>query len=358
MKDKLFYYKDKFFYLIDDMHFRISETLSMISKKWMIATGIIIAAALIISASTMFFLSETGVLPNRMAVYFFSPSMGQLVSENRIWPEGDNNMRIQQTLMYLASEPDDRTLTSTWPTAELNELITSMYMDGHYNDMLVVNFTENFNEMSPLEESLFRSAFTLTLMELPFVGSVKFRVASYNGIHESVESLETIANNPIISPARLSNVQFILYLIDESMEGLITQVYDATNVDIQQRGLVALERLIDAQQAEGIIAAIPTETRIRSVTTDTEARGIYVDLSSEFVAQFTGSPALARLMVYSIVNTVLENTTGAQNRVFFLIDSDRQESFHGISDFKSAFSFNESVMIGYIADYQTEGEDE
>jgi hypothetical protein len=34
--------------------------------------------------------------------------------------------------------------------------------------------------------------------------------------------------------------------------------------------------------------------------------------------------------------------------VFFLIDSDRREDFHGVSDFDLGFAWDESFMLGYV----------
>ena len=330
----------------------------MKSKKW---RWIVFVFAILIfsgAGAAVFFLSDFGqemVSAHRMHVYFFNPSLGRLEPEVRPWPEGYVSDWLDAMFWHLESTPVTANLHSTWPQMENGGLITNRYMGGDYNDMLVVHLTDDYFGIPPLEESLFRSAFTLTMVGLEFIDSVKFIVGGEDG-EEWTESAATIANNPSITPARLSNVQFTLYFIDESMEGLVTEIYDATDVDIQQRGLFALQQLIEGPQMAGSFTAIPSETRIRDVTPDVDAGGIYVNLSSEFLTHFSGTPAQARLMLYSIVNTVVYNTPGSFRRVFFLVDSERMEQFHGVGDFKMAFNFNERIMMGFVEEEVVEEE--
>lgn len=321
-------------------------------KKWHWIIGFFVIFILVGSGIAFFVFSDWGqeiVSPHRMHVYFFNPSQGRLEPEVRPWPEGDVRDWLYALAWHLESTPVTAGLNSTWPQTENGGLIVDMLMSGDDSDVLVVYLTDDYFNMPPLEESLFRSAFTLTMVGMAFIDSVKFVVNTEDGVYtEWVESAATIANNPSITPARLSNVQFTLYFIDESMEGLVTEIYDATNVDIQQRGLFALQQLIEGPQMAGSFTAIPSETRIRDVTPDVDAGGIYVNLSSEFVTNFSGTPAQARLMIYSIVNTVVYNTPGSFRRVFFLVDSERLEQFHGVGDFKMAFNFNERIMMGFV----------
>ncbi|MCL2373459.1 MAG: GerMN domain-containing protein [Defluviitaleaceae bacterium] len=279
-----------------------------------------------------------------MLVYFFNPSIGQLQPEMRPWPEGDINQQLTLALAHLLSGPARQNLSSTWVGLDAYQAFGNVYLGD--DNMLVVNFSPEYYYKAPLQESIFRAALTLTMTGLPYVDSVMFRV----GQAETIETPYTIANAPSISPARLTNTSFMLYFVDESGEGLVTEIHEATNVDIQQMGLLALQRLIEGPASEGMFSLIPPETRVRSVIPDLDAGGIYVNLSSEFLTGFQGTPTQARLMLYSIVNTAVHNTPGNINRVFFLIDSDRQDQFHGVSDFRLPFTFNETAMMDYVVD--------
>ena len=87
---------------------------------------------------------------------------------------------------------------------------------------------------------------------------------------------------------------------------------------------------------------------MRAVTTPDRGHTLYVNLSGDFVSRFTGSPATARLMLQSIVNTLTlpANNIGNARRVFFLIDTMRLESFHGVGEFNLAFEYSD-LYEGY-----------
>jgi len=218
-----------------------------------------------------------------------------------------------------------------------------------YGSTLTAVFCESYLEILPLQEALFRSAFTLTMLGLPFVDNVIIRA----GNHQWAETTETIQNAPTISPVRLVDTQLILYFIDELGEGLVREYFEATDVDFQQLAREALERLIEGPTIEGVVSLVPSETRIRNVVSVTETASIYVSLSGEFLTRFSGSTAQASQMIYSIVNTVIENSPQGVRpwQVFFLIDSDRRDEFHGVTDFDTGFEYNERIVFGFVEPY-------
>jgi hypothetical protein len=186
------------------------------------------------------------------------------------------------------------------------------------------------------------------MLGLPNIEGVLFRIENEYGTDEFFETAATIANDPFISPARRTAESFTLFLTDETGEGLITVVHEADDVNIHARGQYILAQLIYRQTAEGVMPLVPQETRVRDVFIEPES-GIYVNLSSEFHSRFTGTPAQARLMLQSITHTMLENVrSNVQRRVFFLIDSERWDDFHGVSYFNLGFTFDETVMLGFV----------
>ena len=280
-------------------------------------------------------------------VYFFSPSEGKLVSENRPQPHGYQEHWVSAAFGHLRFPPSSNRLASVWPN--INPLIgveeTPFLLGFSISDhVLTADFYDSYLEMPPLQEALFRSALTLTMVNLSFIDEVVIRV---NG-HEWVENAETIANGPAISPAHHVNTQLPLYFIDESGEGLVREYYSAIEMDIQRRVQTALERLIEGAETEGAFSAIPPETRILAVT-PVEPNAIYVNLSSDFL-RLSGGPAQTQLMIAAIVNTVLENTAPGIRQVFFLVDFSRAQ-LPGIEDFTIGFEYDETVMLGYVPEY-------
>ena len=280
-------------------------------------------------------------------VYFFNASAGFLQAEWFPFPEESFEAALG---IMLTALPRSSELTRVTHDEGLN-LINHFFVD---ESTLIVEFSEWYHDFTPIQAALFRSSLTLTMTWLPEVEYVVMRSAAeaYDG--EFVwtiwnESANTIANNPTISPLRISNATFTLYFVDETGEGLVAEVYTATGVDLRRREENLLQRLIegptDDEQTPAFV--IPPETRVRSVTLMSDAGGYYVDLSSEFVTQFNGTPAQARLMIGSIVNTLIENSDLRTRRVSFLIDSERREEFHGVPDFHLWFALDEALILGY-----------
>jgi len=286
-------------------------------------------------------------------VYFFNPSEGRLDSESRPQPYGNQHDWVSAALGHLRFPPNSNRLVSTWPNinpligVEETPFLLSFRMD---ESTLVANFYDSYLEMPPLQEALFRSAFTLTMTGLPFIDEVKIRVNE----NEWVESAATIANFPDISAAQIINTQLTLYFIDETGEGLIREYYHAVEIEAPRRAQIALERLIEGAATEGAFSGIPEETRILAVTHVPETRSYYVNLSGDFL-RLSGTPAQTQLMIAAMVNTIIENSLRDVDLVFFLIDTSR-EQLPGIEDFTIGFEYDETVMLGFVPEYEAEGE--
>jgi len=288
---------------------------------------------------------------HQMQVFFFSPSEGRLQSENRPWPYGNQHDWVSAAIGHLRFPPNSNRLISTWPN--INPLIgveeTPFLLSFRMHEStLIANFYDSYLEMPPLQEALFRSAFTLTMVGSSFIDEVIIRV---NG-NEWIESAATIANSPDISHAQIINTQLALYFIDETGEGLVREYYNAVGIDAQRRAQVALERLIEGTAEDGAFSVIPPETRILAVIHVIETSSTYVNLSGDFL-RLGGGPAQTQLMIAAIVNTVIENSMQDVRQVFFLIDSSR-EQLPGIDDFTLGFEYDETVMFGFVPEYEYE----
>jgi len=348
----------------------ISE-LGQTPMAWLKLT--IIASALVlsivaISIALVFAIGNRNILQHgQLQVFFFDAAEGRLYPEGRPWPtedlyfwvdsgteNWDYNTKIVwagTTIGLLSQPPDNSQLSSVWPAFAFDPDMP-FFLYFHIQDRtLVATFHESYLEMTPLDEALFRSAFALTMMSLPFINDVVIRV----GDMEWAETNATIANAPTISSAWLANTQLILYFLDDTGEtaGLVREYYNAVGVDIQRRSRMALERLIEGSVSGNVTPLIPPETRVNAVLPATEIFSIYVNLSGEFMTRFSGSPTQARFMIQSIVNTVIENSSPpgsppTARQVFFLIDSARHDTFHGVADFDRGFEYDETVMVGYV----------
>jgi hypothetical protein len=305
----------------------------------------------IITALVLFFALGESSDDSGTRIYFFNAVQGRLEAEYRNLPQADNRAEIETIFRYLTEGPRNTAFTRVWTVdTEPWEFLRDYYLDDR---ILVAEFSHLYDEMPPMDEIIFRSAFTYTMTGLPYIDGVIFRTPSA----EWRESAETIANSPSISSTRRQSEIFTLFFADESGEGLITEEYFASDVQLHRRTQDILETLIERQNTTGgILPLIPAETQIRRVIIDLSANspGIYVDFSSEFHNRFSGTSSQARMMLQSIAHTVLEHND--QRRVFFLIDSERRDEFHGVTDFNLGFTMDETMMMGYteVTEEETE----
>ncbi|MCL2357526.1 MAG: GerMN domain-containing protein [Defluviitaleaceae bacterium] len=316
----------------------------MPEKKKLVAAATVLVMLAVSGAAFVWFVGQTAENDalERLAVYFFNSAEGRLEAEFRDLPHGEVLARANAALGYFFSEPNDANLSRAWPSdRDFSALVPRISLR---DDTLIAVLSELYAEIPPPDEALFRAAFTMTMTGVPHIEGVVFRTEN----REWLESAETVANAPFISPARRTAEDFTLFFTDESGEGLITVFCENFDVNIHTRNRDILERLIERQSESGFLPLIPPETRVRDVLTEPDA-GFYIDLSSEFHSRFAGSPAQARLMIQSITHTILENDgSNIPQRVFFLIDSDRWDEFHGVSDFNLGFVFDESFMLGFV----------
>ena len=298
-----------------------------------------------------------------MPIFFFNVSEGQFIPESRPWPCTNTNRYqwIETAMSYMMDNPSRGDLASVWPNIPQDELIEKFYFHCICNEnkdcgecingvcdscsnMLIIEFSELYNEIPPLDEALFRSALTLTMTGFEFVDSVIFRSPT----SERIESVTTISTDPL-SPIRLSSATFNLYFMHESGGGLVREVRTVQSSDAQRRSEAILKELIRGPATPGLVALIPPETQVHFTRLETGINTIYVALSSDFVSRFNGNTHQARMMIYSITHTVL-NDISAQGvwQVVFLVDWLRHDEFHGVSDFSSPFMTSERNMLDFV----------
>jgi len=331
-------------------------------SKWAVIGAVVLLIAAVGAAALV--LTRGGSDDGHFNVYFFNPVAMRMESEARPLPTGDRPLHA--VIGHLHSGPRASNLDTTWPLelAPLPEnLINVVVMD----EMTLIAFIlPVFNEMAPLNQSLFMAALIHTFQGLPLVSDIRLYVtdafsaepvAVYDNNHAGV-LLEPL--DPPISPRWIADFMFTnLHFVDATGTGLVTETYFAQNIDRWPVPLAisTLQLLIDGPRYEGAVGLIPPETRILDLAID--GADIYVNLSNDFVTRFVGDKELADLMIHSIVNTLLAEgrTTARLSRLYFLIETQQVENFHGVEDFHTYFERDETLLLSYIeareAEYAT-----
>ncbi|MCL2378212.1 MAG: GerMN domain-containing protein [Defluviitaleaceae bacterium] len=361
------------------------------AKKWSIVTVVLIVVAVGLGA---FILSRGSSDSGQVNVYFFNPTARRLEAEGRNLSGGGSH--AHDVIGHLHFGPvGSAALVNTWPyelAPQPEDLIPSVYMDG---STLIAFFSPVFHEMVPLEQSLFKSAFIHTMQGLPAVSEIQIVVTEnydqafemimrdlsdetgseaqsqvYDEYYTPYEPLIIYDSNhagvlldpldPPISPTWIDDYTFNhLHFIDATGTGLVLETYFAEDIVRWDEELAryALQLLIYGPRHEGAISLIPPETRVLNL--EIVGSDIYVNLSGDFVTRFVGgSRELAELTIYSIVNTLIaELRPPGSPRVFFLIDTQQLEEFHGVEDFHTYFVLNNALLLSYIEAMEDEQED-
>ena len=294
-------------------------------------------------------------------VYYFNAATGMPEGVTVPIPEGERLMQINDRINRFYNPRGG--LTGLWPDG------LGLIAVTYFEDMVGLAFPREYWDMSPLEEALFRVGLVLTLLELPEVERVAIWVDNEyerqpvffeewfplwaDEEHEwegervtlRTETLESLYFRPQISPGMMASRTITLYFVCIYGEGLVTETIVDDYVDMQRLAEKKLQLLINGPTQDNAMHIIPPETRIRVI--DLEAGNMYVDLSGDFMSRFSGSRELARLMLQSIVNTLTLNGNNQErvNNVFFLIDSDRYDVFHGVLDFDAAFTYDHDIIL-------------
>ncbi|MCL2528253.1 MAG: GerMN domain-containing protein [Defluviitaleaceae bacterium] len=350
-------------------------------RKWtVIATGFCVAGLI----TLLLLVSCGGGDGNNIYVYHFNPSARRLEAEVRPLPTTQlENVLFDTVVGYMHSGPVSSNLASTWPLelAPLPEdLIQAVMLE---DDVLIVFLTPVFYDMLPLEQTLFKTALIYTMesvaeraLRFNTVTDINILVADDYQYALDILMLKInaeegdeipdvpwliydrshgIFNDPFLSSSHIAPHTFShLHFVDESGIGLIIESHTTEELDHhrEERARYALQLLISGLRPEGAMFPIPTETIVRNIIID--RTDIFVDLSADFDTRFTGDYHMARLMIYSIVNTLIGELSPTQ--VHFTIDTRQQETFHGIEDFHLGFSQNNTLLLSYVLERTAEEE--
>jgi germination protein M len=272
-----------------------------------------------------------------LAVYFYNASASMLEAEEHAMVAAGTDEQLEEAVAHIFGLPHTASLTRPWPDRE--GFLLDCKMNGN---ILEANFSGQYNELPPVDEALFSTAFVLTMEALPFVDHVQIIPEGVSPADTAFLNSTNTGNNPIISPARIIASTYTLYFVSADATGLVAREYTSSQVDQDQKEKFIIDELIARQNSEGVFPTIPVETGV-SVEKDESSSTCYVNFTSE-IQRFNGNAELAKLMLYSIVNSLTELTNVKQ--VQFQIDSERVDQFKGVTGFDQVFKRDDTLVVG------------
>ena len=274
-------------------------------------------------------------------VYYLNASTTRLEKEVRNIKGEDKVEALRDVLRHLMEGPRSSNLSRSIPNSVGIQGV--LLINGN---IAQVNFTKEYNDMADIEEVFCRSALVWTLTELDFIDSVIINVESEtlkrsDGSELGVLNRDNIVMNPDISHTMRNAKTVTLYFSDEQAMYLLPE---ERRIDINPEHTIekhVVEQLIAGTEIPNRYSPIPPESRLRDIKTIESV--CYVDFNKEFIDRQSGSSTEARLIIYSIVNSLAE--VPGVRRVVFHMEGQRIVDYKGGIDLSVPVDPDPSIIF-------------
>lgn len=234
-------------------------------------------------------------------IYYLNMDKSKLVTENYDSSGAEGEELLLELLDKLSSAPNNVKYCQTLPS---EVKVNGISINGSY---LFIDFSDEYNNMSPTEEVLVRAGIVRTLMQADACSVIAFTVESsplltHDGTLVGTMSSDSFVENP--GKQINSSVETTLALYFSNADGtkLVKEsrkVHYSSNISMEK---LVMEQLLEGPKSSELVATIPSGTTLISVSL---VEGVcYVNLGESFRTQ--SSSVFEEIMLYSIVNSLSE----------------------------------------------------
>lgn len=271
---------------------------------------------------------------NTLTLYYLNKEETRLVGQDIDFTEQEHSLKenVDSLLKYLAKQPDTKDLKPSLKSEiDYQGMVTK-------NKICTLDFSIEYNDMSPSLEILTRAAIIKTLVQLRDVNGINITVSGQPLMDKNDLPIGILTDESFVENNRKdgSYNQFgdiMLYFADLTGTYLIeypVRIEISNNKPIEQ---IIIEQLIIGPTGEGVMTTIPADTKVLS--TSTKDGVCYVDLNSKFL-----SPTNVKddVIIYSIVNSLVDLPT--VHKVQFTIEGKKVEKYREGLVFNGVFERN------------------
>ena len=233
-------------------------------------------------------------------VFYLNRTDHGLEEQNYVPEADDKNRIIEELTAKLSVQPKEMTLRA--PVTDFRLLTTETK-----GSIVTLNFSEEYYDMSAVEEVLTRTAIVNTLCSFSEVDGVYFMVEGKafqdaDGAEPGIMEPDQFIYNSYTEMRNYERVRLHLYFANEEGDRLVdayrTVVYNS-NMPLER---IVLEQVISGPNGSFAYPTVNSETKVINITTRDHI--CYVNLSGEFQSGVPG--VLAQTAIYSIVNSLCE----------------------------------------------------
>lgn len=251
-------------------------------------------------------------------IWYMNQEETKLQYEYRELQSKNTEGLIKEAISVLQEQPFDENLKPVFPgTVQLDT-----YQLEH--NQLYLDFSAEYMDMPKVYEVLFRAAVVRTMCQIPEVDYVGFRVQGQPLLNLKGNAVGLMNEDQFIENAgeeinAYKTADLKLYYANETGDKLIEQhVAMEYNSNISLEKLI-VERLILGPPFEGAYPAVPANTKLVNIAVKEDT--CYVNLDEGFLEQ--GLNVMESIPVYSIVNSLIENTNVKKVQISINGETDR-----------------------------------
>ena len=270
-------------------------------------------------------------------IWYINQDETCLKYENKELQSKNEEGLLREMMEVMRETPTDDELKPVIP-----EDVELLDFDFEHNQ-LYLDFSPEYKKMSKVYEVLCRAAIVRTLGQIDGVEYVDFQVngeplTDLEGKEIGLMNEDQFIENAGEEINAYKTADLTLYFANKAGDKLVGQrVAMEYNSNISLEKLI-VEQLIAGPPFEGAYPTIPSETKLLNISIKDNI--CYVNLDEGFLG--TGYNVIESIPVYSIVNSLIENTDA--QKVQISINGETNRMFRESINFDTIFEKNEGLI--------------
>lgn len=270
-------------------------------------------------------------------IWYINQDETCLKYENKELQSKNEEGLLREMMEVMRETPTDDELKPVIP-----EDVTLLDFDFEHNQ-LYLDFSPEYKKMPKVYEVLCRAAIVRTLGQIDGVEYVDFQVngeplTDLEGKEIGLMNEDQFIENAGEEINAYKTADLTLYFSNKAGDKLVEQrVAMEYNSNISLEKLI-VEQLIAGPPFEGAYPTIPSETKLLNISIKDNI--CYVNLDEGFLG--TGYNVIESIPVYSIVNSLIENTDA--QKVQISINGESNRMFRESINFDTIFEKNEGLI--------------
>lgn len=270
-------------------------------------------------------------------IWYINQDETCLKYENKELQSKNEEGLLREMMEVMRETPTDDELKPVIP-----EDVTLLDFDFEHNQ-LYLDFSPEYKKMPKVYEVLCRAAIVRTMGQIDGVEYVDFQVngeplTDLEGKEIGLMNEDQFIENAGEEINAYKTADLTLYFANKAGDKLVEQrVAMEYNSNISLEKLI-VEQLIAGPPFEGAYPTIPSETKLLNISIKDNI--CYVNLDEGFLG--TGYNVIESIPVYSIVNSLIENTDA--QKVQISINGESNRMFRESINFDTIFEKNEGLI--------------